>query len=162
MGKRSFTWNPDGICIFGSWSNPKSKCFFDYWSIYHFYFPGFAYIILHHYLGIDNVTDATKLLIFITIVHIIEEFLGNTSKLSGEGIVYDYIAPIFNPKINPALRTLDNDYVENSIGDVVAGIISCGLIILYWMYFGKLPCAYLYFMPVILWMLWHKSNDIYT
>ena len=27
MGKDSFTLNPNGVCVFGSFNNPKSKCF---------------------------------------------------------------------------------------------------------------------------------------
>ncbi len=97
MGKRSFTWNPKGTCILGSWSNPQSTCLFDYWSIYHFYFSGFIYILLHHYLKIDNIRDAIKLFIFINLLHVLEEYLGNTTRLSGEGLIIDYVAPLIDP-----------------------------------------------------------------
>ena len=161
MGKNSFTWNPEGICIFGSWSDPKSKCLFDYWSLYHFYFTGFFYIILHHYLKIDNLRDAIKLIIFVTMLHIIEEYLGNTSRLSGEGIAFDYIAPLFNSKIKPEMREIDNDYMENSIGDVLAGVISTFLIVSYWYYFGNLPYFYLWLFIFIFIMLMNKLSSSY-
>ena len=157
----SFTWDPDGTCIFGSLYNPQSKCIFDYGSIHHFYFGGLIYLILHHYLNINNMNDAMKLFIFVTILHIIEEYFGNTSKISTEGIVIDYIGPILDPKINPEKRGIDNDYLQNSIGDVVAGVISCILIILYWNYYGKLPYFYWYgFIPIFL-LLMDKAKILY-
>ena len=42
-----------------------------------------------------------------------------------EGVVIDYIGPIIDPKIKPELREIDNDYLENSFGDILSGIISC-------------------------------------
>ena len=50
--------------------------------------------------------------------------MGNTNKLSIEGIVIDKLGPIIDPKIKPELREIDNDYLDNSIGDVLSGIIS--------------------------------------
>ena len=46
-------------------------------------------------------------------------------------------------------RKIDNDYIDNSIGDVLAGMISNALIILYWYKFKSLPYFYLLlFFPV--------------
>ena len=39
MGKRSFTFNRDNCII--KWGKPDSACFFDWWSIHHFYWQGF-------------------------------------------------------------------------------------------------------------------------
>ena len=53
MNKRIIKWNTN-FCLFGSYSNPQSKCVFDYYSIYHFYFTGFAYIIIHYFLNLKK------------------------------------------------------------------------------------------------------------
>ena len=50
--------------------------------------------------------------------------------LSLEGIFIDYLGPIVNPKIDIRLRGPDNDYLQNSIGDVLSGFIATVLIIL--------------------------------
>src|SRR3989304_7139769 len=101
MGKKSFTWNPEGLCIFDSFTDPKSICLFDYWTIYHFYFTGFFYIILHHYFGINDLFCAILLMIILTLVHIFEEYLGNTTRLSLEGVTIDNIYPLINPNFDP-------------------------------------------------------------
>ena len=157
MNKKSFKWNPNGICIFGSFTNPKSECLFDYWSIYHFYFTGFFYIIFYHFFKISKI----NLLIILTLLHILEDYFGNTSKISLEGIVIDYIGPIIDPQIDPSVRGIDNDYIENSIGDVLSGVISCLLIILYQFYYKKLQYFYLYGFIIIFDMLMTKSKILY-
>lgn len=160
MERRSFTWNPNGMCIFGSITNPTSTCMFDYWSIHHFYFSGFIYIILHHLLNITNMTQSLYVVVLIGILHMIEEYLGNTSKISLEGLVIDYIGPLIDPKIDPSLRKIDNDYLENSIGDVLIGVISCLIISIYWNITGKLPYEYLYFIIIIIIMLLDKATHM--
>jgi len=161
MGKRSFTKNPEN-CIFGSFTNPKSSCVFDYWSIHHFYFSGFIYIILHHLLNISSIKNALLIMLVVTIGHMIEEYFGNTSRISLEGIVIDNIGPIIDPKIEPSLRTPDNDYIDNSIGDIISGIISNVLIIWYWKSYGKLPYSYLYGFFIIFYMLMKKAKMLYS
>ncbi len=161
MGKRSFTWNPNGVCIFGSYSNPKSECMFDYWSILHLYFTGFAYIILHHLLKISSVKGALILTFVLTIFHGTEEYLGNTNKISLEGIVLDYLGPLIDPKVNPKNREVDNDYLENSIGDVLSGVVACILIITYWYYYKKLPYLYLLGIVIMVYMLLRKAHMLY-
>lgn len=160
MGKKSFTWNPDP-CIFGWLTEPTSECFFDYWSIHHFYFTGFAYIILHHLLNISTVPDALILCTIVTILHGIEEYQGNTSRLSIEGIVADTIGPLVDPKVNPENREIDNDYFQNSIGDVTSGLISCGLIIWYWYHYRELPYWYLYGIIPMLFILSRDARILY-
>ncbi len=162
MNKRSFTWNPEETCIFGSITRPKSECIFDYWSIYHFYFTGFAYIILHHLLKINNLKDAIVLTSILTIIHVIEEYFGNTTKLSLEGIVIDNIGPIFNPRVNPKNRKIDDDYLQNSIGDVLSGVIACLLIIWYWKQYNVLPYNYLWGIIIIFFMLMDKADMLAT
>lgn len=161
MGKKSFTWNPNGVCIFGSITNPTSECVFDYWSFYHFYFTGFFYIILHHWLGITTLKQALLLCLLVTALHVGEEILGNTSKLSLEGVVLDKIGPLLDPRIDPELRFIDNDYLENSIGDVSAGVISCLLIIWHWQKFGILPYFYLWLLPIPILMLFNLRSTLY-
>jgi len=161
MGKRSFTWNPDGTCIVGSFNDPKHKCLLDYWSMYHFYFTGFVYLVLHHYLNITTLKSAIILCLIVTLLHIVEEYFGNTSRISTEGVVIDYIGPMFDPEINPELRPIDNDYLENSIGDILSGIVSCVLIIMYWYYFGKLPYFYLFGFFIVSWMLLRLASMLY-
>jgi hypothetical protein len=155
--RHSFTWNPRGICVFGSIINPKSTCVFDYWSIYHFYFTGFVYLILHHLLGISSMTHAIILAVIVTILHSIEEYLGNTSRISLEGIVADYIGPLIDSRIDPTMREIDNDYLDNSIGDILSGIISCVMIIIYWHYYGHLPYYYLLGFIIVFIMLLLKA-----
>lgn len=161
MIKKSFTLNPQGTCIFGSFAQPKSVCVFDYWSIHHFYITGVIYIILHHTLDISTLESAILLNVLITILHTTEEYLGNTTRLSFEGIVIDYISPLIDPKIKPELRGIDNDYLQNSIGDVVSGIICCSFIIWYWNKYNTLPYFYLYGSFLIFIMLLQQSKQLY-
>lgn len=161
MGKRSFTWNPNGMCILGSYSNPTSKCMFDYWSIMHLYFTGFVYIILHHLLKIASVKGAILLTFILAIFHGIEEYLGNTTKISLEGIVIDNLGPLIDPKVNPKNREIDDDYLENSIGDVLSGVVACLLIIMYWYYYKKLPYIYLLGIIIMVYMLLIKASMFY-
>lgn len=136
------------FCLFGHLTDPNdksiSKCMFDYWSLFHFYFTGFFYLILHHLLNINNMKDALFLLLFITVAHAVEEYQGNTSKLSLEGIFFDKIATLFDPKLDPNKRELDDDTLENSVGDVLSGVISSLLIVWYWNQYKILPYWYLY------------------
>lgn len=122
---------------------------------------GFFYIILHHLLKIKHTNQAIKLCIFLTILHVFEEYLGNTNKYSLEGVVIDNIGPLIDSKVNPKLRKIDNDYLDNSIGDVLSGVISCVLIIIYWLYNKKLPYMYLFGVVVILGMLLQKAGMLY-
>ena len=131
MLRKSFTINPDFCIIDTNFKKPKSICLFDTWSLHHFFWQGFFYIILHHLFNIKDIRYSILLFSFLTLVHIIEEYLGNTNKLSIEGIVIDKLGPIIDPKIKPELREIDNDYLDNSIGDVLSGIISNILIIFY-------------------------------
>ena len=124
MLRKSFTINPDFCIIDTNFKKPKSICLFDTWSLHHFFWQGFFYIILHHLFNIKDIRYSILLFSFLTLVHIIEEYLGNTNKLSIEGIVIDKLGPIIDPKIKPELREIDNDYLDNSIGDVLSGIIS--------------------------------------
>lgn len=163
MERKSFTFNPRGTCLFGSWNNPKSVCVFDYWSIYHFYFTGLVYLIVHYILNIQSIKGSSILLCLITLIHIMEEYLGNTTRKSMEGIVIDYIAPIFDPKIKPELRGIDNDFLQNSIGDVFAGVLSSGFVAWYSARnnYKKLPWWYICFLPIIIFMLFQKSKMLH-
>lgn len=156
-----FSWNPEGTCLFGSWHNTKSKCLFDYWTVYHFYFTGFLYIIIHHQLKLQDPKDMTKLIVFLTLLHAIEEYLGNTSRISLEGVVTDYIGPKLDSRIKPHKREIDNDYLQNSIGDVLSGVIACLLIVWYWNTHKKLPYFYLWYIIPIYFMLMTKSKMLW-
>ncbi len=130
MENRTFKWNKNP-CLSDFKMIKKNQCWFDWWSIHHFYFQGFFYIIFHHFFKIKTLSNALKLNLIITILHIVEEYLGNTNKISLEGITADYIAPLLDPKINTESRELDNDYLQNSIGDILSGLLASSLIILY-------------------------------
>jgi len=158
---KSFTFNPKP-CLIEYNNKPNNNCVFDYWSIQHFYWQGFIYIILHHILKIKVLKNVIILGVILTLLHIVEEYLGNTSKISLEGIIIDNIGPIIiDPNINFNLRKLDNDYLDNSIGDILSGIISTILIISYWYYFNKLPYFYLLFSIIIIHMLLKITHLLY-
>ena len=156
-----FTWNPIPCMMDFNYKKPRSACLFDYWSIHHGYWQGFFYILLHHFLKITSIKSAIILGVILTILHFIEEYLGNTNKISFEGIVVENIGPIFDPKINPDLREIDDDYLDNSIGDVFSGIIITCLIIGYWYIFGKLPYFYLFGFFIVFYMLLQKADMLY-
>jgi hypothetical protein len=161
MLRKSFTINPDFCIIDTNFKKPKSICLFDTWSLHHFFWQGFFYIILHHLFNIKDIRYSILLFSFLTLVHIIEEYLGNTNKLSIEGIVIDKLGPIIDPKIKPELREIDNDYLDNSIGDVLSGIISNILIIFFWYKYKTLPYYYLLgIFPIFINLLSH-SNRLY-
>jgi hypothetical protein len=159
MGKRSFTLNPNNCII--KFGKPNSACFFDSWSKDHFYWQGFFFIIIFHFFQIKNLRNALILAGVLTGIHIIEEYLGNTSKISLEGLFVDYIGPLINPKIKTELRELDNDYLQNSIGDVLSGLLSNILIICYWLKYKRLPYIYLLFSILIIYLLYRKSHMLY-
>jgi len=159
MGKRSFTLNPNN-CVLKT-GKPDSACFFDWWSIHHFYWQGLFYLILHYLLKISNLKSALILTGVLTLLHIVEEYFGNTSRISFEGIVIDNLGPVINPKIDPKLRRPDNDYLQNSIGDVISGLIANLLVLGYWYHFNELPWFYLIFLVVIIAMLLSKSSMLY-
>jgi len=159
MGKRSFTLNPNNCFI--KWGKADSECYFDSWSIQHFYWQGFFFIILFHFFKIKKINTALILTLLLTIIHSLEEYFGNIALISLEGIFVDNLGPIINPRINPKLRTPDNDYLQNSIGDVLAGLISNLLIVGYWVKYGKIPYIYLCFSIVVLYLLYQKSDMLY-
>lgn len=159
MGQKSFTFNPN-FCLV-KLGKANSECMFDSWSIHHFYWQGFIYIILHHFLKIKDIKLALLILVILTSLHTLEEYLGNTGPFSLEGIVIDTIGPLVNPKIDIKLREPDNDYFDNSIGDVLSGFTSNSLIILYWYYFKKLPYSYLLLVFFVLYLLYRKSYMLY-
>tara|TARA_B110000495_G_C22980090_1_gene576031 strand:+ start:1005 stop:1508 length:504 start_codon:yes stop_codon:yes gene_type:complete len=161
MKRKSFTLNPSFCFIDTSFKNPKSECLFDFWSIHHFYWQGFCYIILHHLFNIKSIKQSMYLCGLLSILHAAEEYFGNIGSLSLEGIVIDNIGPLVDTKIDPKLRGYDNDYLDNSIGDVLSGIISCILIIIYWRYYKKLPYLYLYGVFIILYLLLQKAYMLY-
>ena len=99
MGARSFTLNPNNCFI--KWGKPDSACVFDWWSVHHLYWQGFFYLIFHYLLGIKTLKGALILTLVLTVVHVIEEYFGNTSRISIEGVVIDNIGPIINPSIRP-------------------------------------------------------------
>jgi hypothetical protein len=157
MTKRSFTWDPQGTCLFGGLRNPTSRCLLDYWSFYHFYFTGFFYILFHHLFDLKSLKSALLLVLVLTLLHGVEEYLGNTSRISLEGVVIDNLGPLLDPKMNPANREPDDDYLQNSIGDVLVGLVSSGLIVAYWYRWGQLPYWYLWGFAIAFWMLWRLT-----
>ena len=159
MGKLSFTYNPNNCLI--KFGKADSKCYFDSWSIHHFYWQGFFFIIFCHIFRIKTIKQASIIILVLTFIHVLEEYFGNTIMFSLEGLFVDYIGPIINPKINTKLREIDNDYIQNSIGDVIAGLLSNILILLYWIKFKKMPYIYLLFSIVIIYLLYQKSFLLY-
>ena len=159
MGKRSFTQNPNNCFI--KIGKPDSACYFDSWSIHHFYWQGFFFIIFVYLFKIKKLKYAIVLALVLTLIHILEEYVGNTSRISLEGLFIDYIGPLINPKIKTELRELDNDYLQNSIGDVLSGLLSNILIIGYWLKYKKLPYIYLLFSILIIYLLYRKSHKLY-
>jgi len=159
--RKSFTLNPNLCIIDTHFKTPRSVCIFDTWSLHHFFWQGFFFIIIHHLLNIKSYKYSILLCIILTIIHIFEEYLGNTNRLSIEGIVIDNIGPILNSRIKPHLRKIDNDYLDNSIGDVFSGFLSNALILIFWCKYKKLP--YYYFVgiiPIIINLL-SKSKRLY-
>ena len=73
----------------------------------------------------------------------------------------DYLGPLIDPKVNPKNREVDNDYLENSIGDVLSGVVACILIIIYWYYYKKLPYLYLLGIVIMVYMLLTKAPMLY-
>jgi hypothetical protein len=161
MIRKSFTLNPAFCLLSTNYDNPQSECLFDSWSIHHFYWQGFCYIILHYLFNINTIKNAIILCVILSIGHLLEEYFGNIGLLSLEGIVIDNIGPLINSKINPNLREYDNDYLDNSIGDVISGMLSNILIILYWYYNGKLPHFYLGGVFIIFYLLLKKAPMLY-
>lgn len=157
--RRSFTLNPNFCFIDTEFNNPKSICVFDTWSLHHFFWQGTAYLLIHELFEIKDLKIAILLLLFLTSIHTIEEYMGNTNRISIEGIVIDNLGPIINPKIKPELRKIDNDYIDNSIGDVLSGITSNILIILFWYKYKTLPYYYLFgVIPIFINLLSFSSR----
>ena len=126
-----------------------------------FLLAGFVYIIIHHFLKLNKIKHIILTTVILSIIHIIEEYFGNTQRLSIEGIVIDYIGPLINKKIDPSLREIDNDYLDNSIGDILSGLFSNILIILYWYKFRRLPYFYLFFIVLLIINLLLKAKQLY-
>lgn len=150
--------NNSKFCLYG---DIKKRCMFDSWSLHHFYWQGLVFLLLHSILKINNIKYSILLLIILTILHIIEEYLGNNSRLSLEGIVIDNLGPLFNNKIKIEKRKLDNDTIRNSIGDVLSGILSNILILYYWYHFKSLPYIYILGIIPIYVDLINKSKILY-
>lgn len=161
MKNRSFTFNPNPCLVELDYHNASSSCLFDSWTLDHFYWQGFFYIIAHHFLKIKSMKHAIILLLVLTFLHGIEDYLGNIGTFNLEGVFIDTLAPIFDPKVDISLRGKDNDYMDNTIGDVLSGFGSCVLIILYWYKFNRLPYIYLIFSIGLLYLLYKKSYKLY-
>ena len=159
--KKSFTFNPKPCLLDTNYRKPSSECLIDFWTIHHSYWQGFFYIIIHHLLKIKTLKQSIFLTLLLTAIHAVEEYLGNTSRISIEGIVIDNLGPIINPKIDVSMRQPDNDYLDNSIGDVLSGLFACCFIIFYWMYYKQLPYFYLAFSIVVVGLLLLKSHMLY-
>ena len=156
--RRSFTFNPNFCLVDREFSNPKSICVFDTWSLHHFFWQGVAYLLLHELFEIKDLKYSILLFIILTSIHTIEEYLGNTTRTSLEGIVFDNLGPIIDTNVKPEKRKIDNDYLDNSIGDILSGVLSNLLIILYWYNFKKLPYFYLLgVFPIFINLLSHAK-----
>ncbi len=90
-------------------------------------------------LGLRLKELAFRLVVILTVLHALEGYIDNISRFSLQGIITYYIGPLIDPKINPAKIHPDNDTLDNSIGDVISGLIACLLIVGYWIIYGKLP-----------------------
>lgn len=162
MERKSFKINPNFCLIDTNFKKPQSICVFDTWSLHHFFWQGFAYILLHYLFNIKDIKYCFLICFLLSLIHLVEEYLGNTNKISIEGIVIDNLGPLLVPKIKTELREIDNDYLDNSIGDVISGLSSNILIVLYWYYFKKLPYSYILFSILILYLLYNKSYMLYN
>ena len=162
MGEKSFTLNPKFCFIEPEFDNPTSQCLFDSWSIQHFYWQGFVYLIIHLLLRIKTKGAAFRLVVILTVLHALEEYIDNISRFSLQGIITDYIGPLIDRKINPAKRHHDNDTLDNSIGDVISGLIACLLIVGYWIIYGKLPVLiYLIGIIPVMYLTLRRSHVLY-
>ena len=159
--KRSFRFNPEFCLIDKDFGNPKSICVFDTWSLHHFFWQGAIYIILHELFKIKNIEQSIFLFLILTILHIFEEYIGNISRISIEGIIIDNLGPIINPRVNPKKRKIDNDYLDNSLGDILSGIISNLIIILFWYKYKSVPYWYLLFFFPIFYNLLNHAPQLY-
>ena len=148
MTKKSFKFNPN-FCLVSFKHPTHSKCMFDHWSLDHFYWQGFVYIILHHFLKLKKLKHMIIVTLSLSTIHMLEEYFGNKKKNNLENIVFKYLLPFFNPNAKKETR-YDNDYLDNSIGDVLSGLISNILIILFWMKYNKLPYWYLYLASLLI------------
>ena len=114
-------WNADNCLVDDKLT---SKCYFDYWSIMHCFTVSILYIIFLLY--IHNKTNnkikfALYGLIFINILHIIEDIQENIFIISLENI--------FKCKFD---KPADNDSFQNFIGDIVSGLIGTVIIYIYY------------------------------
>ena len=115
-------------------------------------------MLLHELFEIKELKYSLLLFVILTCIHTIEEYLGNTTRKSLEGLVFDNIGPIVDKKVKPENRKIDNDYLDNSIGDILSGVLSNLLIILYWYNFKKLPYFYLLgIFPIFINLLSHAK-----
>ena len=159
MERKSFKINPNFCLIDTNFKKPHSICVFDTWSLHHFFWQGFAYILLHYLFNIKDIKYCILICFLLSLIHLIEEYLGNTNKISIEGIVIDNLGPLLVPKIKTELREIDNDYLDNSIGDVLSGLISNILIIFFWYKYKKLPYLFLLgIIPLFINLLSHAPN----
>ena len=159
MERKSFKINPNFCLIDNNFKKPQSICVFDTWSLHHFFWQGFAYILLHYLFNIKDIKYCFLICFLLSLIHLVEEYLGNTNKISIEGIVIDNLGPLLVPKIKTELREIDNDYLDNSIGDVLSGLISNILIIFFWYKYKKLPYLYLLgIIPIFINLLSHAPR----
>jgi len=100
----------------------ESKCWFNLWSIQHFYYPAFVLSIFLYFISKyanreNKIIYALIAVGLIHIYHFIDEYLGNFTTYSPEGIVRDLLSN------KESGKPTDNDSIQNSFGDIISGFI---------------------------------------
>ena len=149
-------YKEDSNCLFEL--NAGNKCWFNLWSIQHFYYPAFFYSLFLTFLIKQNFSNQTTLLLallgfaFIHIFHFIDEYLGNLTTYSPEGLLRN----IFYKDDN---KPTDNDSIQNSFGDIISGFIGLLLILSFFLIKNEtliIPLSIMFIPVTILAYLFQK------
>src|SRR3990172_5427878 len=106
MDRKILALDPDGTCIVDTqWNEPRSRCFFDFWSIPHLIYTALLYEILLQIFPNKQII----LLVIVNLLHILEEILGNTVWWNFEGILANYVFPIIEPRYKQWSYVTDHD-----------------------------------------------------
>lgn len=163
MKSRSFRFNPNGPTLFSTDPELLHESVFDYWSLFHFGNVAFFYTILLIIFKVKTSKTALKWFVVINVLHTIEEFLENLGPFNAENAFKQlFLRKMPDGSPNEDLKNVkDNDYLDNSIGDVISGIVGSGLVFLYWKCAGKVPYIVL-LMPLLLAYSYYKTGIWFT
>jgi hypothetical protein len=76
-------------------------------------------------------SHAFTLLVITNLFHVFEEYLGNTTVYSIEGIILNWVYPLLNVKYEPDYSVTDHDSIQNSLGDILSGFVGTLFIFAY-------------------------------